>query len=87
MIENAQPQLADDTVGLLDEAYLAWFTAENDAERALHAWFVAARGHRAIAYQAYREALEREDAAARHLQHLAATSEPGLAPVATATGR
>jgi hypothetical protein len=85
MIDNAQPQLADE-VGLLDSAYLAWFGAENESEQALHAWFAAAPGHRAVAYQAYREALEREDAAARDLQRLAETSGHDPLPPATPVG-
>jgi hypothetical protein len=78
MSDNAQLQLADSGAPLLDKAYLAWFSAESEAEQALHTWFEAARGDRAEAYRAYHEALEREDAAARDLQRLSETPEPCL---------
>ena len=55
-------------VRLLDDAYMAWVAAESETEEALRAWFVSGE-HRA-AYQTYRAAVDREEAAARDLQRL-----------------
>ena len=70
MTENTQTEVATIGVRLLDDAYLAWFGAESDCERALRAWFGAAGDESATAYSAYRAALDREDAAARDLERL-----------------
>jgi hypothetical protein len=56
-------------IRLLDDAYMAWVAAESEAEEALHAWFEGVSGQRAP-YQAYRAAVDREEAAARDLRRL-----------------
>ena len=70
MIQNAEKEVANIGIRLLDDAYLAWLSAESACERALHAWFKATGGSRAIAFSAYRAALDLEDAAAHDLQRL-----------------
>lgn len=75
MIENLENELAQIGVRLLDDAHLAWLTAESECERALHAWFDGG-GDRTHAYFAYRAALDREEAAAHDLQRLWQLSEP-----------
>ncbi len=76
MIENAEKDVAEIGIRLLDDAYLAWLSAESVCERSLHAWFKATGGSRAIAYCAYRAALDLEDAAARDLQRLWELAQP-----------
>jgi hypothetical protein len=73
MIENSEIDVAEIGVRLVDDAYLAWFSAESESERALQLWFENAS---ATAYFAYRAALDREQAAARDLQRLWDVSEP-----------
>ncbi len=63
-------------VRLLDDTYLAWFTAESESERAVQAWWRSTGSSRATAYAAYRAALDREEAAARDLERLWSVSEP-----------
>lgn len=75
MIDNVETEVAQIGVRLLDDAYLAWFSAETDCEIALRAWFDAA-GDRHTAYFAYRAALDREAAAASDLQRLWRLAEP-----------
>ena len=58
------------TVGVIDDAYCVWFTAESECEMALRDWFSATREGREAAYFAYTAALDREEASARDLQHL-----------------
>lgn len=70
MIENLDTEVAEIGVRLLDDAYLAWFSAESESEGALRAWFEASGSRRATAYLTYRAALDREEAAARDLQRL-----------------
>lgn len=64
--------MAEIAVRLLDDAYLAWFSAETECESALHAWFAGAgaEGDGASSYFAYQAALDREEAAARDLREL-----------------
>ncbi|MBV9310655.1 MAG: hypothetical protein JOZ73_07480 [Solirubrobacterales bacterium] len=76
MIENAERDVAEIGIRLLDDAYLAWLTAESVCERSLHAWFKATGASRATAYCAYRAALDLEDAAARDLQRLWELAQP-----------
>ena len=64
MTTNGHSELAQIGVRLLDDAYLAWLTAEADCQRKLDVWRTASRGKLAGAYLAYRAALDREDAAA-----------------------
>ncbi|HUA71983.1 MAG TPA: hypothetical protein VMA96_12895 [Solirubrobacteraceae bacterium] len=61
---------------LLDDAYLAWFSAESECEQALRAWFHGTDGGRPGAYLAYRIALDREEAAARNLERVWRFAEP-----------
>jgi hypothetical protein len=81
MIDNIDTELAEIGVRLLDDAYLAWFSAESECEGALHAWFQAAGSHRSGAYLTYRAALDREEAAARDLQRLWQLSAPCRAAI------
>ncbi len=79
MIQNAHTELADIGAVLLEDAYLAWFSAETECELALRAWFAAAPGDEVGAYLAYRAALDGEEAAARRLERfhaVAATCTP-----------
>jgi hypothetical protein len=69
MTQNEQAQVGQIGIRLLDDAYLAWLTAESDCEQALHFWFERSHGH-CGAYLAYAAALDREHAAARDLQRL-----------------
>jgi hypothetical protein len=76
MMENNQIEAAEIGIRLLDDAYLAWISAESDCEGALQVWFGAGGARRAAAYLTYRAALDREEAAARDLQRLWQLSEP-----------
>jgi hypothetical protein len=76
MIEDLNNEVAAIGVRLLDNAYLAWVSAESESESALHAWFDGTGSNRETAYVAYRAALDREDAAARDLQRLSQVAEP-----------
>jgi hypothetical protein len=69
MIEKVDTEMDGIGVRLLDDAYLAWFSAESECEAALQAWFDAGAG-RATAYLSYSAALDREEAAARDLQRI-----------------
>ena len=54
-----------------DEAYSAWFNAQQRCGEALRAWGLArGRSARAMAYFAYRFELDREEAAAKELSRL-----------------
>jgi len=70
MTVNAESTVAEIGVRLLDDAYLAWFSAEAESEVALRAWLREADAGHTIAYSAYRAALDREEAAARDLERL-----------------
>jgi hypothetical protein len=76
MTENATSEVAAIGDRLLDDAYLGWFSAESECERALGAWFQEADAGRRGAYFAYRVALDREEAAARHLERVWRFAEP-----------
>jgi len=84
MIDKAETDIAAIGVRLLDDAYLAWFSAESECERALHAWFQATGDHRVTAYFAYRAALDREEASARELERLWQLAEPYRDPIVRA---
>jgi len=73
MTEKLRNTVAEIGVRLLDDAYIAWFNAESDCEQALRAWLDGTSSNHAHAYFAYRAALDREEAAARDLQRLAAS--------------
>ena len=55
---------------LADSAFLAWQAAQLESDIALDAWRAAGRGRSATAHLAYRAAIDREEAAARHLEEL-----------------
>lgn len=76
MTNNVDTEVAGIDVRLLDDAYLAWFSAESACEGALHAWFEAAGAERSPAYLSYRAALDREEAAARDLARLWQVAAP-----------
>ena len=76
MIDNPQIEVATMEARLLDDAYLAWFSAESECESTLHGWFRAPGDLSAGAYLAYRAALEREEDAARDLERLWRLSGP-----------
>ena len=76
MIDKAQNEIAAIGVRLLDDAYLAWFSAESECEQALHSWFHATGEQRTTAYFAYRAALDREEAASHDLERLWQLAEP-----------
>jgi hypothetical protein len=76
MTEDLHTELAAIGVRLLDDAYLAWFTAESESEAALRTWWQSTGSSRSVAYAAYRAALDREEAAARDLERLWTLSEP-----------
>jgi hypothetical protein len=67
---NTGREIALIGIRLLDDAYMAWVAAEFDSEQALRAWFEGVAGQRGAAYQAYRAAIDREEAAARDLRRL-----------------
>jgi hypothetical protein len=60
------------TIGsrLAESAFMVWWTAQIECELALGAWHAAGPGRTAAAHVAYRAALDREEAAARHLEEL-----------------
>lgn len=76
MSGNVYATVAEIGVRLLDDAYLAWFSAESECEDAMRAWFKAAGAQQSAAYLAYRAALDREEAAARDLERLWELSAP-----------
>jgi hypothetical protein len=76
MLKNIEFDVAKIGVRLLDDAYLAWFSAESDSETALRAWFHSTGERRESTYFSYLAALDREDAAARDLERLWRLAEP-----------
>jgi hypothetical protein len=64
--------LAEIGIRLVDDAYMTWFAAARECERALRAWQRA----EPRAYWAYRAALDREEAAARDLERLSELARP-----------
>jgi hypothetical protein len=84
MTDELAREVAQIGARLLDEAYMAWFAAENECEQALRVWSAATSRRRADGYWTYRAALDREEAAARDLQQLdqlTRSCREGLAPV------
>jgi hypothetical protein len=68
MLDKTEADVATITVGVLDDAYCGWFTAESECEMALRDWFHATKDTREVTYLAYRAALDREEASARELE-------------------
>jgi hypothetical protein len=87
MTERLAREVAEIGVRLLDDAYMAWFAAESECERALQAWSEETRHNRADAYWAYSAALDREEAAARDLQRLEELALPCRERLATSDSR
>jgi hypothetical protein len=67
MSKQSQHCVAMSDVRRRDNAYILWAAIESECGEALRAWSAAKPSQRASAYAAYRAALEREEAAARHL--------------------
>ena len=76
MTEDVKQEVAEVGIRLLDDAYMAWFTAEHECEQALRAWFEGPPAQRSDSYLVYRAALDREEAAAHDLQRLSQLAEP-----------
>jgi hypothetical protein len=66
-----------------ENAYILWAATESACGDALTAWFAASPRQRPTAYAVYRAALEREEAAARHLEQISVTT--GSCPEAVPT--
>jgi hypothetical protein len=66
------PELLQAGMRLADEAHGSWSVAALQCGEALRAWRDAAPWERGVANVAYRAALDREEAAARDLEQLAA---------------
>ena len=82
MTNELNTEVAAIGLRLLDDAYLAWFSAETECESALHGWWQSSGSSRSSAYAAYRAALDREEAAARDLERLWNLAEPCRATMA-----
>lgn len=80
MTEHLNSEIAAIGIRLVDDAYMAWLSSETDSENALQAWIKAAGANRDTAYQAYRAALDREEAAALDLQRLSELAQPLCRP-------
>jgi hypothetical protein len=70
-------EISDVAIRLVDEAHTAWLIAQAECAHALRVWFDATAGWRDHAHQAYRAALDREEAAARDLERLSVLAAPG----------
>lgn len=81
MLQNTETDVASIGVRLLDDAYLAWLSAEGEAENALQAWFQATGGRRDMAFVTYQAAIDREEASARDLARLWNIATPSRAAV------
>lgn len=60
----------------LDDAHLAWFIAETECAHAFQAWRAGTGNDADMAFCSYLAALDREEAAARHLERLWNATEP-----------
>jgi hypothetical protein len=76
MLDNIETDVASIGVRLLDDAYLAWFSAETECGTALQAWFQSTGEAREDRYLSYLAALDREEASAHDLERLWRLSEP-----------
>ena len=76
MGENDTQEVAAVGIRLLDDVHATWLSAEAECGHALQAWFEATSGQRTGAYNVYRAALEREEAAARDLRRLSELTGP-----------
>jgi hypothetical protein len=80
-------ELAEIGIRLLDEAHVAWQRAELACEHALRAWYTGSPRTSEDRYLFYREALDREQAAASDLQRLWELARDGHAALTAATPR
>jgi hypothetical protein len=83
MTKNEEAEVGQIGIRLLDDAYLAWLTAETECERTLQIWFKGTHD-RGAAYLAYVAALDREHAAACDLQRLSELLGPYCATLTSA---
>jgi hypothetical protein len=85
MLDRTDAETTTITVGLIDDAYCAWFNAEAECEMALREWCSATGDSGELAYLDYVAALDREEASARDLEQLwRAASDSDAVPVAQA---
>jgi hypothetical protein len=76
MLDNSEIDVATIGARLLDDAYLAWLSAESECDTALRAWFQSSGARRESTYFSYLAALDREAASARDLERLWGLAEP-----------
>ena len=69
-----------------DNAYILWAATETACDEALRVWRAAPRGESKAAYAAYCAALEREEAAARHLERLSMSVGRGVTAATVPSG-
>jgi hypothetical protein len=77
------PELVQAGIRLVDEAHGSWSVAALQCAEALRAWREAGASDRCAANLAYRAALDREEAAARDLERLAAIADMPRGPSPT----
>ncbi|HEV7752799.1 MAG TPA: hypothetical protein VGO71_14745 [Baekduia sp.] len=69
-LKTLAAQAARIGVRLADGAFMAWRAAQIECDLALSTWHAAEPWQSALAHGAYQAALDREEAAARHLEEL-----------------
>jgi hypothetical protein len=77
MSKQSQHCVAVSDIRRRDNAYILWAATESECGQALQAWGAASPSQGASAYAVYRAALEREEAAARHLERISGSTEVG----------
>jgi len=70
MSHHPEFDVAEISARLLDEAHIAWMTAEGQCAHLLQACHESVGEKRRLAFLGYEAALEREEAAAQDLQRL-----------------
>lgn len=70
MTHSPEFDIAEISARLLDEAHIAWMTAEGQCAHLLQVCNECAGERRRLAFLSYEAALEREEAAAQDLQRL-----------------
>ena len=73
---NTSRDLAVIAARVLDDAHMTWVAAEVESGHALSAWFDADAPQAALAYLAYRSAVDLEEAAACDLERLSELTHP-----------
>jgi hypothetical protein len=86
MGKQAQHCVAASDIRRRDNAYILWAATESECGEALRAWWAASPSQGASGYAGYRAALEREEAAARHLEQVSRPTETSAAVPETAAG-